>query len=126
MSAHHYFRDFGYCDSGMLPWLLVCRLMSVSQKPLSELCNARMEAFPVSGEINSKVTDPDAVIKRIEDTYNNGTKDYIDGLSVEYPLFRFNLRKSNTEPVLRLNVETRGDQVLLQQKTDELLQLIRS
>lgn len=126
MSAHHYFRDFGYCDSGMLPWLLVCRLMSVSQKQLSDLCNARMEAFPVSGEINSKVTDPDAVIKRIEDTYNNGTKDYIDGLSVEYPLFRFNLRKSNTEPVLRLNVETRGDQVLLQQKTDELLQLIRS
>ncbi len=125
MSAHHYFRDFGYCDSGMLPWLFVCRLMSVSGKPLSALCNERMQAFPVSGEINSKVKDPDAVIKRIEKLYEDGNKEYIDGLSVEYPLFRFNLRKSNTEPVLRLNVETRGDQQLLQQKTEELLQLIR-
>ncbi|MGE4560377.1 MAG: phosphomannomutase, partial [Desulfobulbus sp.] len=125
MSAHHYFRDFGYCDSGMLPWLLVCRLMSKSGKPLSALCNERMEAFPVSGEINSTVSDPDAVIKRIERQYNDGKKEYIDGLSVEYPAFRFNLRKSNTEPVLRLNVETRGDKLLLQQKTEELLQLIR-
>ena len=125
MSAHHYFRDFGYCDSGMLPWLFVCRLMSASGKPLSALCNERMEAFPVSGEINSKVGDPDAVIQRIEARYSGGTKEYIDGLSVAYPDFRFNLRKSNTEPVLRLNVETRGDKQLLQQKTEELLQLIR-
>ncbi|MGD9946852.1 MAG: phosphomannomutase [Desulfobulbus sp.] len=125
MSAHHYFRDFGYCDSGMLPWLLVCRLISVSGKPLSTLCNERMEAFPVSGEINSKVGDPDAVIASIERQYGSGKKEYIDGLSVEYPEFRFNLRKSNTEPVLRLNVETRGDKKLLQQKTEELLRLIR-
>ncbi|MDD2465723.1 MAG: phosphomannomutase [Desulfobulbus sp.] len=125
MSAHHYFRDFGYCDSGMLPWLLVCRLMSLSGKPLSALCNERMEAYPVSGEINSKVRDPDAVIEQVERQYNSGKKDSIDGLSVEYPEFRFNLRKSNTEPVLRLNVETRGDHKLLQQKTEELLQLIR-
>nr|WP_321465580.1 phosphomannomutase [uncultured Desulfobulbus sp.] len=125
MSAHHYFRDFGYCDSGMLPWLLVCRLISVTGKPLSELCGERMQAFPVSGEINSKVVDPDAVIASIEAQYADGKKTYIDGLSVEYPQFRFNLRKSNTEPVLRLNVETRADQALLEQTTQQLLQLIR-
>jgi len=126
MSAHHYFRDFGYCDSGMLPWLLVCRLMSLSGRKLSALCDERMAAFPVSGEINSKVGDPDAVIARIEQQYADGVKDTIDGISIEYPDFRFNLRKSNTEPVLRLNVETRGDEDLLRQKTEELLQLIRS
>ncbi|NCC77111.1 MAG: phosphomannomutase [Clostridia bacterium] len=126
MSAHHYFRDFGFCDSGMIPWLLVCRLMSISGKPLSALVNERMAAYPVSGEINSIVADPDAVISRIEQRYADGTKDSIDGLSVEYPDYRFNLRKSNTEPVLRLNVETRGDQALLEQKTAELLHLIRS
>jgi phosphomannomutase len=126
MSAHHYFRDFGFCDSGMIPWLLVCRLMSISGKPLSALVNERMAAYPVSGEINSIVADPDAVISRIEQRHADGTKDSIDGLSVEYPDYRFNLRKSNTEPVLRLNVETRGDQALLEQKTAELLHLIRS
>jgi phosphomannomutase len=126
MSAHHYFRDFGYCDSGMLPWLLTCRLMSLSGKKLSTLCDERMAAYPVSGEINSKVTDPDAVIARIEQHYADGVKDTTDGISIEYPNFRFNLRKSNTEPVLRLNVETRADADLLQRKTDELLLLIRS
>jgi len=126
MSAHHYFRDFGYCDSGMLPWLLVCRLMHLSGKKLSALCDERMAAYPVSGEINSKVQDPDAVIARIEQRYADGVKDSIDGISIEYPDYRFNLRRSNTEPVLRLNVETRGDEGLLRRKTDELLQLIRS
>jgi phosphomannomutase len=126
MSAHHYFRDFGFCDSGMLPWLLVCQLMSISGKPLSALVDERMTAFPVSGEINSTVTDPDAVISRIEQRYADGRKESLDGLSVEYPDYRFNLRKSNTEPVLRLNVETRGDQRLLEQKTAELLDLIRT
>ncbi len=126
MSAHHYFREFGYCDSGMLPWLLVCRLMSRSGKKLSTLCDERMAAYPVSGEINSKVADPDAVIARIEQQYADGAKDTTDGISIEYPNFRFNLRQSNTEPVLRLNVETRGDAGLLQRKTEELLQLIRS
>ncbi len=126
MSAHHYFREFGYCDSGMLPWLLVCCLMSRSGQKLSALCDERMAAYPVSGEINIKVEDPDSVIARIEQRYNDGAKDSIDGISIEYPDFRFNLRKSNTEPVLRLNVETRGDEKLLQRKTEELLQLIRS
>lgn len=125
MSAHHYFRDFGCCDSGMLPWLLICQLMSTENKTLSALVDARMRAFPVSGEINSTVTDPDAVIQQAEEQYHDGKKDYTDGLSVAYPNWRFNLRKSNTEPVLRLNVETRADELLLREKTDELLRLIR-
>ncbi|NOQ46470.1 MAG: phosphomannomutase [Desulfobulbaceae bacterium] len=126
MSAHHYFRDFGYCDSGMLPWLLVCQLMSGSGEKLSEMVNDRMAAYPISGEINSTVNDPDEVIRVIEEKYLEGEKDYTDGLSVTFPKYRFNLRKSNTEPVLRLNVETRGDQQLLQRKTEELLALIRN
>jgi phosphomannomutase len=126
MSAHHYFRDFGYCDSGMLPWLLVCQLMGVSGARLSSLCDERMAAYPVSGEINSTVRDPDQVIAAIEERYPDGVRDFTDGLSVEYPRFRFNLRRSNTEPVLRLNVETRGDEQLLRHITEDLLHLIRS
>ncbi len=125
MSAHHYFRDFGYCDSGMIPWLLVSQLMSESGKKLSELVNDRMLAFPVSGEINSVVDDPDGVISRIKDKYSDGELDYTDGLSVSYDDFRFNLRMSNTEPVIRLNVETRANPGLLKEKTAELLALIK-
>uniref|UniRef100_UPI004055B7FB phosphomannomutase n=1 Tax=Candidatus Electronema sp. TaxID=2698783 RepID=UPI004055B7FB len=125
MSAHHYFQDFGCCDSGMLPWLLICNIMSETRKPLSTLVEERMQAFPVSGEINSTVADPDAVICMIEEQHADAEKDYTDGLSATYPNWRFNLRKSNTEPVLRLNVETRGDERLLMQKTAELLDLIR-
>ncbi|WP_136807939.1 phosphomannomutase [Desulfosediminicola flagellatus] len=125
MSAHHYFREFGYCDSGMIPWLLVCSLLSRGDKSLSQLVEERMKAFPVSGEINSTVADPDDVIRRIEAAYSDGEKTYIDGLSVEYPTYRFNVRKSNTEPLLRLNVESRGDVALMEQKTAELLKLIQ-
>jgi phosphomannomutase len=125
MSAHHYFRDFGCCDSGMLPWLLLCQLLSERNAPLSSLLDERMRAFPVSGEINSTVADPDAVIGNVEERYQDSEKDYTDGLSAAYPNWRFNLRKSNTEPVLRLNVETRGDVPLLKEKTEELLGLIR-
>jgi phosphomannomutase len=125
MSAHHYFREFGYCDSGMLPWLLVCQLMAVSGKSLSALIDDRIAAYPVSGEINSRVDDPESAIIRVEKEYSGGIKDYTDGISVEYPTWRFNLRKSNTEPVLRLNLETRGDKKLLGKKTSELLALIR-
>ncbi len=126
MSAHHYFQDFGCCDSGMLPWLLICQLMSETGKPLSALVEERMRAFPVSGEINSTVADPDAVICKVEERYSDAEKDYTDGLSAAYPGWRFNLRKSNTEPVLRLNVETRADEHLLREKTAELLELIRA
>lgn len=127
MSAHHYFRDFAYCDSGMIPWLLVAQILSKTGQPLSQLVRARQAAFPVSGEINNRVAEPKAVIARVEDFYaeTKGEKDYTDGLSFAAENFRFNIRSSNTEPVLRLNVETKGDQALLTEKTEELLGLIR-
>ncbi len=99
MSAHHYFRDFGYCDSGMIPWLLVCSLLSRRQTSLSRLVAERMAAFPVSGEINREVADADAVIRAVEKKYGHGQKDFTDGLSIAFPEFRFNIRKSNTEPL---------------------------
>ncbi|MDH5523932.1 MAG: phosphomannomutase [Desulfobulbaceae bacterium] len=127
MSAHHYFKDFAYCDSGMIPWLLVSEILCQTKQKLSQLVCRRQQAYPVSGEINSRVADPDAAIDRVEDFYSEipGRRDYTDGLSFATDSFRFNIRKSNTEPVLRLNVETRGDQKLLREKTDELLALIR-
>jgi phosphomannomutase len=124
MSAHHYFRDFGYCDSGMIPWLLVTSLLSTGNASLSGLIGDRVAAFPVSGEINSSVKDPDEIIAAVEREYADGSKDYTDGLSVAYENFRFNIRKSNTEPLLRLNVESRGDVKLMKEKTEEILRLI--
>jgi phosphomannomutase len=126
MSAHHYFRDFYYCDSGMIPWLLIAQLLSDTSKPLSALVQARIELFPVSGEINRKVADPAAVLQQAEKLYANDAiaKDYTDGLSMEFSDWRFNLRASNTEPVIRLNIESRGDQSLMAEKRDELLRLI--
>ena len=126
MSAHHYFRDFRYCDSGMIPWLLVAELISVTGKSLKQLVAAQQASFPVSGEINRIVADPDRVIAAVEQRYLKAAThmDQVDGLSLEYPDWRFNLRKSNTEPILRLNVEARGDARLMQARTDELLALI--
>ena len=126
MSAHHYFKEFRYCDSGMIPWLLVAQLISVSGRGLAELVGAQQAAFPVSGEINRTVGDPDAVLAAAESAYAPGSLrvDRIDGLGLEFPAWRFNLRKSNTEPVLRLNVETRGDAALMRAKTAELLALM--
>lgn len=124
MSAHHYFRDFGCCDSGMIPWLLVYSIMCRTGKPLSELIGTRSQAYPISGEINSVVDDPDAVIAAVEKHFSGGSRDMTDGLSVAFDDFRFNIRKSNTEPLLRLNVETRGNQDLLEEKTKELLTII--
>ena len=126
MSAHHYFRDFSFCDSGMIPWLLVVELLSRAGKPLSTLMQERMDRYPISGEINSTVKDAPAVMVKIEEKYGaSGKVTKVDGLSVEYPDWRFNLRLSNTEPVIRLNVEVRADQALLKEKTEELLALIR-
>ena len=127
MSAHHYFRDFSYCDSGMIPWLLVLELLSQADgKTMSELMQERMKRYPCSGEINSKVKDADEVLARIEAEYGpQGKVTKIDGLSVEFLDWRFNLRKSNTEPVIRLNVETRQDKKLMHDKTKELLDKIR-
>jgi phosphomannomutase len=126
MSAHHYFRNFAYCDSGMIPWLMVLDLMGRSGKPLSELVGERIGLFPASGEINRKLADPGAAIRDIEARLgeNASSIDRTDGLSMEFPRWRFNLRCSNTEPVLRLNVEARGDTALLKEKTVELLDII--
>ena len=123
MSAHHYFRDFAYCDSGMIPWLLVAQLMSVKNKPLSMLVNERIQAYPCSGEINFHVHDVKACITAIREHYeaqNPLVIDTTDGLSMEFADWRFNLRGSNTEPVLRLNVESRQNTALMQSKTAEI------
>ncbi len=125
MSAHHYFRDFGFCDSGMIPWLLVVSLLCRSGRTLSELVGERMAAFPVSGEINSTVADADAVIAEVEKRYADGVCSRVDGLSIAFADWRFNIRKSNTEPLLRLNVESRSDVALMKAKTAELLSIIR-
>jgi phosphomannomutase len=128
MSAHHYFRDFHYCDTGMIPWLIILEHMAETGKKLSELISDRMKKYPVSGEINRKVGDQKATIKKIEDTYAPAARnlDYTDGVSIEFDDYRFNLRSSNTEPLIRLNVEARGNMDLLKRKTDEILHLIDS
>jgi phosphomannomutase len=126
MSAHHYFRDFAYCDSGMIPWLLVAGLLSTSGQPLSALVADRIRAFPCSGEINREVGDPAAVLDRVRSRYAPGADqvDATDGFSCAFATWRFNLRVSNTEPLIRLNVETRADPCLLATRTRELLSLI--
>jgi len=126
MSAHHYFRAFGYCDSGQVPWLLVTQLMCESGKPLSALVGERIAKFPASGEINRKVADAKATIQRVQEHYHPGSLsiDFTDGLSMEFEHWRFNLRSSNTEPLIRLNVESRHDPALMRAKTAELLALI--
>jgi phosphomannomutase len=126
MSAHHYFKDHWYCDSGMIPFLLVARLVSQSGRTLGELVGEMIAKYPCSGEVNSSVSDVAAVLATVESQYSDGEIDRLDGLSVSYPEWRFNLRGSNTEPVIRLNVETRGDRELMLAKTDELLSLIRA
>ena len=126
MSAHHYFRRFGYCDSGQIPWLLVTQLMCESGKRLSELVGERIARFPASGEINRKVADSKATIARVQDHYQKSAKsvDFTDGVSMEFDRWRFNLRSSNTEPLIRLNVESRGDAALMRERTAELLKMI--
>ena len=128
MSAHHYFRDFAYCDSGMIPWLLVGELLSLSGKTLSQLVDERLQAFPCSGEINSRVVDPEYLLKQVEQHYHKEAieTDRTDGLSMSFKNWRFNLRLSNTEPVVRLNVESRADALLMKEKTEELLNCVRS
>lgn len=127
MSAHHYFRDFSYADSGMIPWLLVAQELSVTGLKLSELVAERIKRYPCSGEINRAVSDQDSVIARLKDAYSKEATSVseFDGISMEFgKTWRFNIRKSNTEPVLRLNVESAGDENLLKSKTNEILELI--
>lgn len=127
MSAHHYFRDFAYCDSGMIPWLLVLELLCVRGKSLSELVSERINRFPSPGEINSHIAAPKAAIQRVLDFYESDavSVDHTDGISLSFTDWRFNLRSSNTEPVVRLNVESRSDIALMQEKTTEILALLR-
>jgi phosphomannomutase len=127
MSAHHYFRDFAYCDSGVIPWLLMAELISTSGKSLSDLVADRFKKFPSSGEQNFTVADPNRVIAAILAKYGDtAALDDMDGVSLSFPDWRFNLRKSNTEPLIRLNVEARGEQAGLEQKIDDLKKLIES
>ncbi|HCR2993690.1 TPA: phosphomannomutase CpsG [Serratia marcescens] len=128
MSAHHYFRDFSYCDSGMIPWLLVAELLCIKNKTLGELVGDRMIAYPASGEINSKLQNPKAAIERVLNRYRPTALEFdtTDGISLEFADWRFNLRSSNTEPVVRLNVESRANPALMQKKTEEILALLRS
>ncbi|AKK68964.1 phosphoglucomutase/phosphomannomutase [Xanthomonas translucens] len=127
MSAHHYFREFAYADSGMIPWLLIAELVSQSGRSLADLVEARMQKFPCSGEINFKVADAKAAVARVMQHYaaQSPALDHTDGVSAEFAQWRFNLRSSNTEPLLRLNVETRGDAALLEQRTQEISDLLR-
>jgi phosphomannomutase len=126
MSAHHYFRRFGYCDSGQIPWLLVAQLLCESGQRLSALVGERIERFPASGEINRKVVDAKATIAQVQARYQPQalSVDFTDGLSIAFDRWRFNLRSSNTEPLIRLNVESRGDAALMRARKAELLDLI--
>ena len=127
MSAHHYFRDFANCDSGMIPWLLVWELVSSSQRTLAGFTNNKKQIFPSSDEMNFKVENADACIEFVRDVFspNAISIDDIDGLSIYFERWRFNLRKSNTEPLVRLNIETAGDLKLLQEKSKSLSALLK-
>lgn len=126
MSAHHYFRDFAYCDSGMIPWLLVAELMLTTQCSLSDMVRTRIKKYPVSGEINTPAKNVDELISTIKERYllDACSVDHTDGLSMEFGEWRFNLRSSNTESLLRLNVEAKNNFPLMQEKKDELLKYI--
>ena len=126
MSAHHYFRDFAYCDSGMIPWLVVLQVLCETGKPLSALVGERIARFPSSGEINNRVPDAKATIAAVQQHYAGAAQalDFTDGLSMDLGAWRMNLRGSNTEPLIRLNVESRGDAALLHDKTAEVLALL--
>ncbi|MBK0094562.1 phosphomannomutase CpsG [Erwinia sp. S63] len=128
MSAHHYFRDFAYCDSGMIPWLLVAELLAVKGHTLSQQVEERMGAFPCSGEINSKLNNANKKIEKIKAHYLESccSVDTTDGVSFEFEKWRFNLRSSNTEPLVRLNVESSNDNQLMTNKTEEILKFLRA
>lgn len=126
MSAHHYFRDFAYCDSGMIPWLLVCELVSGTGKTLSSLVAERIALFPCSREVNFKVRDVALSIATIKQYFTNDVIeiDLTDGLSMSFLNWRFNIRESNTEPLLRLNVESKGDIALVNKMVKVISQII--
>ena len=128
MSAHHYFRDFFYCDSGMIPWLLIAELVCLKDLPLSDLVSQRIKAYPSSGEINNRIEDPKSAIQRVFNYYQDQAidMDETDGISMSFNDWRFNLRSSNTEPVVRLNVESRANEKLMKEKTQQILAILLS
>lgn len=128
MSAHHYFRAFSYCDSGMIPWLLIAGLVSASGQSLAALLDDRMRAYPCSGEINFTVADAKAAVARVLEHFaaQSPKLEHVDGVSADFGDWRFNLRSSNTEPLLRLNVESRGDEALMRARTDEISALLKA
>ena len=126
MSAHHYFRDFAYCDSGMIPWLLIAELISLKGKSLGDLVKDRVSAYPSSGEINFTVKDANSSISSVLENFKSQSKvlDEMDGYSLAFDNWRFNLRKSNTEPLVRLNIESRGPIINLESKVKEISELL--
>ena len=127
MSAHHFFRDFSYCDSGMIPWLIVAQIMSETGKSLSELVGQMEEAYPCSGEINLPARDVQGVLAAVEERYGKDAAaiSHLDGVSMDFGTWRFNLRPSNTEPLIRFNMETRGDKALLREKEEEIIAFVK-
>lgn len=127
-SAHHFFRDFSYCDSGMIPWLIVAQVMSEKGKHLGELVSEMEKEYPCSGEINLTIKDGAAVIEKVKEKYEKTAAriDLTDGIGVEFNNWRFNLRPSNTEPLIRFNMETKGDRALLEEKKKEVMDFIHS
>ncbi len=128
MSAHHYFRDFAYCDSGMIPRLLVAELLCLKGLSLGELIHDRMLAYPASGEINRTLAEPKVAIERVEQYFSHEalSVDRTDGISMSFVDWRFNLRSSNTEPVVRLNVESKGDSEIVIKMTKSILNILTS
>ena len=126
MSAHHYFRDFAYCDSGIIPWLLIWEFVSMSGLPLSDLISERKNQFPSSGELNFTLSNAAKCMDRVQSYFASMaiSIDETDGLSMSFDRWRFNLRKSNTEPLVRLNIETKGDHALMKEKVKEMKNLI--
>ncbi len=126
MSGHHYFRNFAYCDSGMIPWVVMAQHLSRTGKSLSSLVDERIKLFPSSGEINRKIGDVQGAVEAVRSRFQPGSVkvEKIDGLSIEHPRWRFNLRSSNTEPLIRLNVESRGDAPLMKERTEEILEML--
>jgi phosphomannomutase len=126
MSGHHYFRNFAYCDSGMIPWVVMAQHLSRTGKSLSSLVDERIRQFPSSGEINRRIGDVPGAIEAVRQRYQPGSVkvENVDGLSIEHPRWRFNLRSSNTEPLIRLNVESRGELQLMQERTAEILEVL--
>mgnify|MGYP005725917397 CR=1 FL=1 len=128
MSAHHYFRNFAYCDNGTLPWLLIAKLVGQGDRTLSAMLDTAIARFPASGEINREVANADRAMQEVAAHYAAEAVhiEHLDGLSMSFDTWRFNLRKSNTEPLLRLNVESRDDAQLMSDRTADILELIDS